>query len=184
MSVSLLHLSRQYWLVSLSLLACTSATSQSTGHPAVKAQQGLCQADEDVVFTCNLKSRRTVSICASKPLDSQHGHVQYRFGKPGRIDIALPTAKTDAAWRQNVLAKRLRYSAGGGNYLRFNQPPFSYVVYSAFGARWGEKAGVMVWKDGEMVGQHACSGAPVSRLGPAFQAQAGLGEDPDELVLP
>lgn len=58
---------------------------------------------------------------------------------------------------QTIKAKRLWYSAGGGNYLRVDRGQYAYVVFSAFG-RWGEKDGVMVWKSGAMVAHNECIG--------------------------
>jgi hypothetical protein len=51
------------------------------------------------------------------------------------------------------------------------------MVYTAIGQDWGEKAGVVVEKNGASITHLPCTGAVVSELGPALFEQAGLAED-------
>lgn len=143
----------------------------------------LCTLQEEPVFACTLKNHRAVAVCASHQPDGSPGYVQYRFGKPGNLEIKVPQKADSGEWRQQFKAKRLWYSAGGGNYLRVDRGPYAYVVFSAFG-RWGDKDGVMVWKNGAMVTHHACVGPALSKLGPDLSSRWGIGEDSEELVLP
>jgi hypothetical protein len=51
----------------------------------------LCAKDERVIFSCPVKRpARIVSLCSSQELTSGKGYVQYRFGLPGRIELAYP----------------------------------------------------------------------------------------------
>ncbi len=174
----------RYWI---NLRAAIAVGFISAMLPQALAAQNqgasLCKNQEEPIFACTLKKRRAVAVCASQPPGGPGGYLQYRFGKPGNLEINVPDRAASSNWREQFKAKRLWYSAGGGNYLRVDRGPYAYVVYSAFG-RWGEKYGVMVWKDGAMVAHHACAGPALSRLGPDLQSRLGIGEDAEELVLP
>lgn len=164
-------------------VACVTAIA--TGHAAAAQNLGtsLCRSGEEPVFACTIENHQAVAVCASEKPGAPRGYVQYRFGKPGNLEINVPDRAASSNWREQFKAKRLWYSAGGGNYLRVDHGPYAYVVFSAFG-RWDEKDGVMVWKDGAMVAHHACAGPALSRLGPDLQSRLGIGEDAEELVLP
>jgi hypothetical protein len=36
------------------------------------------------------KERKLASICSSKDLDKSRGYVQYRFGRPGQVELEFP----------------------------------------------------------------------------------------------
>jgi hypothetical protein len=160
-------------------------TSAMLPHATATQNQGasLCTLQEETVFACTLKNLKAVAVCASHPPDASPGYLQYRFGKSGKVEINVPEKVDSGEWRKQFKAKRLWYSAGGGNYLRVDRGQYAYVVFSAFG-RWGEKDGVMVWKSGAMVAHHACVAPALSKLGPDLPSRWGIGEDPEELVLP
>ena len=51
----------------------------------------LCARDEKIVFSCTLgKPAKIVSLCSSKELTKDTGHMKYRFGVPGKIELEYP----------------------------------------------------------------------------------------------
>jgi len=56
----------------------------------------LCRAEEQVIFSCAVApGARTVSLCASSALDHRRGYLQYRYGKPGAIELQFPQARAN-----------------------------------------------------------------------------------------
>lgn len=152
---------------------------------ASAGESPLCQPSEAVVFSCPVKGQRTVSVCASKPLSSTEGYLQYRFGKGDKSEITLPKdASSVANWRKEVTSRSLMFAGGGGAYLRFNNQAYAYVVYTAIGRGWGEKQGLFVLKDGQMIANLKCAGKHQTQMGLALFEQAGIAEDAEELELP
>ncbi len=150
---------------------------------AAPAAPSLCTAAETTVFDCPLAGGRRAAVCASADLSASAGTLQYRFGRPGKVELQWPPAAA-ADWRAAVKAGQVMYAGGGGAYLRFAAPPFEYVVYSASGRGWGRKAGVMVLKDGQTAAVRRCTAPARSRMNLAFTQQAGLAADEQELELP
>ena len=68
--------------------------------------------------------------------------------------------------------------------MRFKRDTFAYVVYTAIGRGWGEKAGVAVEKDNKLQANLVCNKPVQSELGPDFFDQAGLAEDQAGFELP
>jgi hypothetical protein len=141
----------------------------------------LCTSDERVVFACRT-GEKTVSVCAASDLAAQTGWVQYRFGAGGAPELVLPP--THAHPRGTVQAGTWMFSGGGGAFMKFPNPPYTYTVYTAIGRGWGEKAGVAVEKDGKPVANLRCQGKVQSMLGQDLFDRAGLVNDPDAFALP
>lgn len=53
-------------------------------------QRSLCTSDEKIVFNCTLKNSKIVSLCSSREISKDRGYLQYRFGKPGSIELEFP----------------------------------------------------------------------------------------------
>lgn len=70
----------------LFVLSCFAFT------PSMAQSQTFCDANEYVVFSCST-GKKTVSVCASKVFSSSEGYLQYRFGAPGKIEMAYPRIK-------------------------------------------------------------------------------------------
>lgn len=133
-----------------------------------------CGPGEDVVFSCSTGAK-TASVCAAKDL------IQYRFGRDGRPELVWPPASDG---RDKVRAGTWTFAGGGGAWLAFHKPPFRYVVYTAIGRGWGEKAGVAVEQNGLIAANLPCENKPVSAIGPDFFARAGIGNDDVPFDLP
>lgn len=140
-----------------------------------------CAAHEQTLFNCRTGGK-TVSVCATPNLSADAGSIQYRFGPPGAPELRYPL--TDAGWRKLTRSGVLTFAGGGGAYLAFTNGPYRYVVYTAIGRGWGEKAGIAVEKNGKRVASLPCTGKETSELGPDLFAKAALAEDSAGFDLP
>jgi hypothetical protein len=136
-----------------------------------------CTTNERIVFSCTTHNK-VVSVCA---LGDPAGVLSYRFGPLGRPEISYPSSGES---RDIVKAGRWVFAGGGGAWLAFHRPPYRYIVYSAVGRGWGEKAGLAVEKDGHLLTSLRCRGMPTSELGPDFFSSAGIPDDKTPFDLP
>ena len=140
-----------------------------------------CSVQEQTLFSCSTGSK-VVSVCASSDLSTTAGSLQYRFGRTGEPELLYP--KSAADWRKLTSGAVLTFAGGGGAYLAFTNGPFRYVVYTAIGQGWGQKAGVAVEKNGKRVASLPCKSKETSELGPDLFAKAGIAEDTKGFDLP
>ncbi|MGZ5001204.1 MAG: hypothetical protein ACXV7F_12970 [Methylomonas sp.] len=147
----------------------------------VGAAESHCATDELVVFNCSL-GKKIVSVCASKSISATSGYLQYRFGPKGSPELIYPADKTVP--NADILAETLSFAGGGGAYIRFKRGRYGYVVYTAIGRGWGEKAGLVVEKNLKLQAHLPCQLPVQSELGPDFFEQAGLSKDPIGFELP
>lgn len=162
-------------------VACGSAALMIALTPfQAQAESGLCPASQRAVFSCAVKDKE-VAICASDDLTETTGRIQYRFGRPTRVELAYPLAGAD--WRAVSRGGTLTFSGGGGAFMAFENRPYRYVVYTAIGKGWGSKSGVVVERSGKRVARLNCTTEPVSELGPDLFSKAGIKpfEEPFEL---
>lgn len=148
---------------------------------AAAAEPTRCPAPQRPVFSCSTGTK-TVAVCASADLSSTAGTLQYRFGRPRAVELAHPDAGAD--WRAVTRGKTLAYSGGGGAFLSFDKAPYRYVVYTAIGRGWGERAGVLVEKNGRRIASLRCKRPVVSELGPDLFSKAGIAEADADIELP
>ncbi|HMV13389.1 MAG TPA: hypothetical protein PKD88_04445 [Nitrosomonas sp.] len=140
-----------------------------------------CSHQEVIVFNCNI-GKKVVSICASPNLSAKTGYLQYHFGPIHSPELVFPSKKI--APHDQVTGGTLTFSGGGGAYLRFIRNHHRYVVYTAIGRGWGEKAGVNVEKNGHRKANLICRNQPISELGPDFFERAAIKQDPIGFELP
>ena len=159
----------------LALLALSTASARA-------ADASMCLPDERPLFACRTANDKQLAVCASADLSATAGSLQYRFGRPGAIELAHPAPGAD--WRALTRAGRLEFSGGGGAWLAFANGAYRYVVYTAIGSDWGGRAGVVVQKNGRRVAHLPCRGEVGSELGPDLFAGAGIAEDPQGFELP
>ena len=139
-----------------------------------------CATNERIVFSC-ATDNKVVSVCASGDLARYTGSLTYRFGPPGRPEISYPQPGES---RDVVKAGRWVFAGGGGAWLAFHRSPFRYIVYSAVGRGWHEKAGLAVDKSGRLLMNLHCRGTPASELGPDFFSSARIPDDDTPFDLP
>ena len=161
-----------------------SAASWLFAAPAL-ATPTLCAANERVIFSCSTGAH-TASICASKTL-SKDAAMQYRFGKPGSLELVYPEAGAKPA--DAFVLGTLAFSGGGGAWLRFDKAPFRYTVFTAIG-KWGQggaladASGVAVEKDGKEFANFPCRASADSEIGPDLRDKLGLKESDEEFDIP
>jgi hypothetical protein len=140
-----------------------------------------CTPGEQVLFAC-ATGKKAVAVCASSGRSPTAGALQYRFGPLGAPELLWP--ETPQRPPSGITAGTLAFSGGGGAYLRFIKGAYGYVVYTAIGKGWGEKAGVVVEKNGQFVAHLPCAGPVASELGPELFKRAGLPSDEQGFELP
>jgi hypothetical protein len=135
--------------LALAGLAC-AASGQAT--PA-----NLCAADETAYFQCSVSKGRLLSVCG----DAAQGRLQYRFGRPGHVEMAFPPSAADAPrqllyshyFRAETDRTEVRFVNGGAGYVLFD--------YDEGGRR---EAGVQVTTAAGKDVAIACNGPVESRL--------------------
>ncbi|MBA3804422.1 MAG: hypothetical protein H0X14_01740 [Acidobacteria bacterium] len=125
-----------------SSLPASLAHNRTTAEPLKITS--LCARDEKIIWSCETDNRKTVSICGSKQLDKQRGYLQYRFGRPGHVELEYPQQRQNT---QTAFAY-FRYTRPRVTYLglRFKLNEYDYEIYdnSNEEERAGSEAGVTV----------------------------------------
>ncbi|MBM4262548.1 MAG: hypothetical protein FJ145_14105 [Deltaproteobacteria bacterium] len=114
------------------------------------------------------KATKLVSLCGSQSLNNRRGYLQYRFGKPGAVELQFPRerANTQIAFRY---AHYFRAQVDRTE-VTFDNNGYRYVI---FAYSEGDvtppirEAGVRVRQLGNPAKQQdiACTAAPHSKLG-------------------
>ncbi|WP_394809388.1 hypothetical protein [Nitrosomonas sp.] len=166
----------------LNAVTCLSGLFALTALP-VWATESLCDAQEQVIFSCSL-GKKMVSVCASNDFSASSGYLQYRFGQKGALELVFPDLTESAPASLFVQARTLMFAGGGGGYLRFINGQHQYIVYTAIGKGWGAKDGVAVEKSNQLITNLGCQDIPVSKLSEEFFTHAGLSADQNEFQIP
>ncbi len=106
---------------------------------------------------------------------------QLPFRSSWATGISYPSS---GKWWDIVKAGRGVFAGGGGAWLAFHRSPFRYIVYSAVGHGCHEKAGLAVDKNGHLLVNLRCRGAPISELEPDFFSIARIPDDDTPFDLP
>lgn len=85
--------------------------------------QSLCAKDETTYFSCPAGHGRSINLCGKSAQT-----LQYRFGKPGRVELAFPARPEDGAdafryahySRFQVDRFELRFDNAGTEYVLFD----------------------------------------------------------------
>ena len=86
----------------------------------------LCKAEEKLVFGCSLE-KKVAAICASSSLSPRDGYAQYRFGTPGRIELAYPTPLVHPDG--HFFFSHADYSGGDNSRMRFKIGTNEYTLF-------------------------------------------------------
>ena len=123
--------------------------------PAHDAPGSLCARGEEVIFHCGV-GRKMVSVCGGR---RPAPHAQYRFGRPGDIELAFP-----GPGQSGLTYAREIYSGGGALQIRFSNAGHDYAVYSltvrtGFRGRNNPRFsdGVMVRRGGRLIANLSCT---------------------------
>jgi hypothetical protein len=129
-----------------------------TAH-AEPTKPSLCNANEEVLFTCMSGRTKVVSVCASPDATAMSGRLSYRFGRLGSApSLTYPTKlippQEAFKFAQDCSAK------GCTEQLAFSVGEFRYTVYSEHYGGFAEPsqdAGVVVERDGREVADIRCT---------------------------
>jgi hypothetical protein len=117
--------------------------------PLTKAAS-LCEAREKVIFSCELKNAKTVSICAFD--DENRRYVEYKFGRQSKIELAHRASNEN----ENQFFHRadIIYGNNAVDTIWFRNGEHLYDVFMpARGA-----PAVEVWKKNRQLAHIECSG--------------------------
>lgn len=97
-----------------------------------QAQNNLlfCKANEEVVFSFQLKNKKRVFVCKEK----KNAYLVYRYGSSKKIELQYPENPDSSSWKKFTLQA---YSRGGGvqnaamefAFLSFYNKDAEYEVY-------------------------------------------------------
>lgn len=127
---------RRYCII-LTLVSCHQVTANSTT---------LCESHQKVLFSCELKNSKIVSMCASQ--EGPSSHVEYRFGKPSKIEMTHRASTVDQAFQRADFI----YGNNAIDTIWFRNAEHLYDI--AMPAR-GAPA-VEVWKNKKMLAHIEC----------------------------
>lgn len=110
----------------------------------------LCKPQEKIVFSCDLKNTKTVSMCEGPA--SQPPYLEYRFGKPSKVEMAFratPGKQHHVFHRADIVGANNAVDS-----IWFKKDGHVYDI--AMPAR--GTPGVQVWRHGEMLANLECKG--------------------------
>ncbi|OYT72808.1 MAG: hypothetical protein CFK52_04130 [Chloracidobacterium sp. CP2_5A] len=100
--------------------------------PAAAQAQGkmLCAGSERLIFGAITTGGKMVCLCASPDLASQRGYLQYRFGRPGRVELEYP-AERAGSQQKFYYAHYARYQLEWAS-VRFKNNEYNYRLYYSY----------------------------------------------------
>jgi len=90
------------------------------------AESTLCASDENIIFSCELKNKKIVSVCSSN--SHKQGHMDYRFGKKSKVELSY-SANTQLP-TQKFHRGEIVYANNSEDVLWFKKGHYRYTVYS------------------------------------------------------
>ncbi|BBL72558.1 hypothetical protein MoryE10_31640 [Methylogaea oryzae] len=128
----------------------------------------LCESGEQILFSCGVgKGGKQVSLCGSRRLEKNLGYLQYRFGRPGKIELAFPAAR-EGSLEQFRYAHYFRFQVDR-TAVSFANGGFRYSLFSSYDGEEKpavQEEGVTVAQQGEPDKESSlvCRKPVVSRL--------------------
>ncbi|MDN7701595.1 MULTISPECIES: hypothetical protein [Burkholderia] len=107
----------------------------------------LCQPHEEIYFSCSV-GEKVVSLCASGNISPDNGYVQYRYGKPGHVDLQFPNKPYPP--RRYFGISDISIGSLSFVHVKFRIGKYDYVIYQ------GSPSGVYVKKNGDLVSNRVC----------------------------
>ena len=120
------------------------------------APTSLCAGSETAYFECTMSSGKLLAVCGALP-----ERLQYRFGRPGAVELAYPVAADDGP-KSLLIARYHRYQTDR-LALRFEREAVSYTVFDDQEAG-RRRGGVEVKTADARVHELVCTGPVASRL--------------------
>ena len=147
-------------------LVASSAPAVGGGKKKTAPAPSLCKPGEQIFFACRVKGKaeKIVSLCGSKDLGEKDGKLvgslEYRFGKPGKLELTFP--KPGADLRKAFEYSRYTRSMFSIEHFGFVNQTFRYTLFSEVNAEDDPNAAVM---RGIRIGKEADEGAKTTDLG-------------------
>ena len=139
------------------------------GAPSENTTPSLCRVDEQAFFACSIaRSTKIVSLCGSRYVDHRRGYVQYRYGKPGALELQFPAARANT---QRVFRYADYFRAQvERSEISFDTQDFHYIIFDYYEGDTKPAtaiAGVRVSKHGatEAETELQCRGKALNKLG-------------------
>ncbi|MEY1389945.1 hypothetical protein AB7044_12655 [Providencia stuartii] len=98
-------------------------------------------------FTCQLGNKKYVSVIVDAGKTPQ-----YRYGTLAKPEITLPLNEKGA---RNIFVGQGHFIAGESLYIRFQNGPYSYLLYQGEGRGWAFK-GLAVYKNNKLINKKEC----------------------------
>lgn len=73
-----------------------TAQTKNKKKTTVSKTKSLCQANEQIIWSCATKKNKIASVCASKDLTLDKGYLQYRYGIAGKIELEAPKSRKES----------------------------------------------------------------------------------------
>jgi len=140
-------------------------------------QANLCQADENIIFSCETEHNKLLSVCGSKQLSSSPGYLQYRFGQPDKIELTYPATQVLPA--SAFQGRAQMFSGGGAVYLRFKIKEYDYILYTGSGKGWAVN-GLVLLDYSKFTSYLMCKNDMVSEISPQLLEQLKIPQDSDD----
>jgi len=114
----------------LTLSSGVSRAVEKKAEASSLATLSLCAKGEKVVFSCAVRrSGKVVSLCSSPELSKTNGYLQYRFGRPGQVELEFPKERSESRtlfkyshyFRAQVDSTEISFTVNGYTYAVFDE---------------------------------------------------------------
>lgn len=126
-------------------------------NPAI-ARSTLCKKSEINYSSCR-SGARLISLCASSDLSGERGYMQFRYGRPGHLEVAYPD--TTQHPRFAFYGKQYTFGDGAEYRLTFKVGDLVYVLFD--NTVWptprqdgGIRHGLTIYRNGKIVKELPC----------------------------
>lgn len=146
--------------------------------------ESLCFSNEQVVFSCHIKGK-IVSVCIGAANNDKPEYMQYRFGRVGAVELALPKEHGNSF--RAFKGGRLQPNREAVGYLRIKNGQFAYVTYQGAATYGDLPGGLIVEKDGAIISNRHCNektGGGTSLLAYDFWKSVGIERDEKGVDVP
>lgn len=106
-------------------LACAALSPPEV--QAGTSASSLCDAGEQVVFSCELKAGKKVALCAQAGIPLPGAQLQYRFGTSDKLEFRYP--EVAAYGISPFFYSSTGYSGGGELHIRFATGEHDYLLF-------------------------------------------------------
>jgi hypothetical protein len=124
MNLLIRHPSDEFFLRSIAIKILLGFSSIAP--LAQAAESTLCASDENIIFSCELKNKKIVSVCSSS--SPKQDHIDYRFGKKSKVELSY-SANTQLP-TQKFHRGEIVYANNSEDVLWFKKGNYRYTVYS------------------------------------------------------